>query len=94
LSKAALNSDNRSVEQVPDRGADPLTRAMWNEFMERVGRAMRALCPEHRAVLLLFLLGYSHQEIAESTQRPPGTVGGIKSRAQRELKRNMEEQAL
>ena len=54
----------------------------------RLVRALDALSPEFRAVLMLVVIeGYSYAEVADITKAPIGTVMSRLSRARTELSR-------
>lgn len=65
--------------------ADPLERA-------RLARAIDALTPEHRAVLMLVVIeGYAYAEVAEIMKTPIGTVMSRLARAREQLGKRLAE---
>jgi RNA polymerase sigma-70 factor (ECF subfamily) len=64
-------------------GSDPLERA-------RLARAVDALSPDHRAVLMLVVIeGYSYAEVATMAQLPLGTVMSRLARARDQLAKHL-----
>jgi RNA polymerase sigma-70 factor (ECF subfamily) len=65
--------------------ADPLER-------DRLARAVDALSPEHRAVLMLVVIeGYAYAEVAEIMKIPIGTVMSRLARAREQLGKRLAE---
>jgi RNA polymerase sigma-70 factor (ECF subfamily) len=79
--KAAGGSDARPDQQLhiaelmPDLGPDPPTVVEAQEQEEAVRRALQALTPEQRSVIVLrYYLGYTESEMARELDRPVGTI--------------------
>jgi RNA polymerase sigma-70 factor (ECF subfamily) len=69
----------------PETAGDPLERT-------RLARAIDALTPDHRAVLMLVVIeGYSYAEVAGIIQAPLGTVMSRLARAREQLARHLAE---
>jgi RNA polymerase sigma-70 factor (ECF subfamily) len=91
LSIDALRRDKRLLdceaidERLPDGAGEPLDAALLGAQRSQLLGALASLSPEHRAVVLLSIVEErSHQEIADLTGVPVGTV---KSRLHYALKR-------
>lgn len=70
---------------VPEAAGDPLERA-------RLARALDALTPDHRAVLMLVVIeGYSYAEVADIARIPVGTVMSRLARAREQLGKHLAE---
>lgn len=70
---------------VPEPAGDPLERA-------RLARALDALTPDHRAVLMLVVIeGYSYAEVADIAKIPIGTVMSRLARAREQLGKHLTE---
>jgi RNA polymerase sigma-70 factor (ECF subfamily) len=70
---------------MPDATGDPLQRA-------RLARALDALSPEHRAVLMLVVIeGYAYAEVAETLKVPVGTIMSRLARAREQLGKQLAE---
>ena len=78
--------DPAAIEQVADEGADPESLLMRREATAGVRRAIAALPPDFREVLVLREIeGMSYKEIADVIGAPIGTVMSRLSRARERL---------
>ncbi|MBL0374398.1 RNA polymerase sigma factor [Rhizobium sp. KVB221] len=69
----------------PDMTGDPLERA-------RLARALEALSPDHRAVLMLVVIeGYAYAEVAAMLKVPVGTIMSRLARAREHLGKRLAE---
>jgi RNA polymerase sigma-70 factor (ECF subfamily) len=69
----------------PEPAGDPLERS-------RLARALDALTPDHRAVLMLVVIeGYSYAEVADIAKIPIGTVMSRLARAREQLGKHLAE---
>lgn len=77
----SVDIENAETLQAADAFGDPQER-------NRLARALDALSPEFRAVLMLVVIeGYSYTEVADIMKTPVGTVMSRLSRARAELSR-------
>jgi RNA polymerase sigma-70 factor, ECF subfamily len=77
----SVDMENAEFLQAADTFGDPQERV-------RLARALDALSPEFRAVLMLVVIeGYSYAEVADIMKTPLGTVMSRLSRARAELSR-------
>jgi RNA polymerase sigma-70 factor (ECF subfamily) len=75
-------SEAENLPALPS-GGDPLERA-------RLARALDALSPDHRAVLMLVVIeGYSYAEVAAIVAAPVGTVMSRLARAREQLGKHL-----
>ena len=75
-----------SLDQVVDTAAEPLARLLDDEAAGHLRRALAALAPHYRDVLILFELHEkSYQEIAQICQLEIGTVRSRLSRGRAAL---------
>ena len=82
--------DGALTQQLGDRRprtvADPVSELLAAEQLSRVHQALGGLDADDRAVLLLrYVEGLSHREIAQVLNRPNGTVRWLTSRALKRL---------
>jgi RNA polymerase sigma factor (sigma-70 family) len=78
--------DPAALEQVADQGVDPEALLMRREAADGVRRAIAALPPDFREVLVLREIeGMSYKEIADVIGAPIGTVMSRLSRARERL---------
>lgn len=76
---------------LPDRGPLPDERALAGELRGAVVRALGALAPEHREIVVLREIeGLEYDEIGEALAIAPGTVKSRLSRARRALREALE----
>ena len=84
--KTRVEQDDTAIEQVPDEGVDPEVLLMRREATDGVRRAIAALPPDFREVLVLREIeGMSYKEIANVIDAPIGTVMSRLSRARERL---------
>ena len=82
----SLETSEREEERVHEVARLPAERLESRERIERLERKLRALSPDHRAVLVLRdVEGLSYDEIATITAAPLGTVKVRLHRARRDL---------
>ncbi len=80
-----------SLDQVVDTAAEPLARLLDDEAAGHMRRALAALAPHYRDVLILFELHEkSYQEIAQICQLEIGTVRSRLSRGRAALAKALE----
>lgn len=80
-----------SLDQVVDTAAEPLARLLDDEAAGHLRRALAALAPHYRDVLILFELHEkSYQEIAQICQLEIGTVRSRLSRGRAALAKALE----
>ena len=83
---AGERDDLTAIEQVADEGVDPELLLMRREATDGVRRAIAALPPDFREVLVLREIeGMSYKEIADVIGAPIGTVMSRLSRARERL---------
>lgn len=83
LEETEAGSEQRGM--VPDNPEDVIiAREGWREEMDRLGRE---LSPFEREVLGQYLDGFSYQEIARATGRPPKAVDNAVQRIRRKVGR-------
>ncbi|MGH3450074.1 MAG: RNA polymerase sigma factor [Haloechinothrix sp.] len=76
-----------ALESMPDPGPDPEDAALAGATREELVATMGQLAPIHREVLVLvFVHGFSHRELAEVLGIPIGTVKSRLSNAKRALR--------
>ncbi|MFI0405650.1 RNA polymerase sigma factor [Actinomadura sp. 3N508] len=81
---AAGSHEDRVVSWVTAEGMQP-----------RIGRALAALSPQERDVVLLVALsGFTHEEIAQALDVSYGTVGSRLSRARKKLRTTLRQEGL
>lgn len=64
----------QTVERLADTAPDPAESAWASVRRAELVRALDQLPQEQRQVIELYAIGYSQSQIADSTQRPLGTV--------------------
>ena len=87
VSLSAENEEGESVElELADERFDPVALAERKDLREQVGRALNALPPEAREILLLREIGgQSYDEIAVTLELDMGTVKSRIFRARKKL---------
>ena len=87
VSLSQENEDGEPLElELPDERFDPAALAERKDLREQVGKALQALPPDAREILLLRELGgQSYEEIAETLSLDLGTVKSRIFRARKKL---------
>jgi RNA polymerase sigma-70 factor, ECF subfamily len=88
--RAVPTTDLRALDAVPSREPDPSDQAIASACEDRLVELIGELSIEHReALLLIFVHGFSYQELAEVLGVPIGTVKSRLFAAKRALRERL-----